>query len=400
MKTTNDTSRIATHFRFTKARLLETRDRFLTESSKNQLDCYDTDAKGLIAVLYRHGAIDFRSRLQLGAERPSFRHGGLSPLLSVEQARLANAALRLQIAQGVDPRDAQRAGIKFGEFFSAQFVPHNRNKRSLKDDKQKFDLRLNAHFGHLPLASIRQPDLVEFLRKLEDEEKLAPATVNRYLALLKAIFRLAAENDVLPKSPAKYLKPLLERNIRTRTLREEERQMFVAACKAEAGPSGTFLLLLALTGARLGELLSAKVEHVDMSASSLFLPMTKAGKADHIFLSRDAAAILRDVIGKRQSGYLFPGKESSKPMSRPAKAFARICKHAGIENLHIHDLRRSWATTAINNGVPIHTVATALRHASSHMTAKRYAFLQDKALIEAHELVGRLMCREGAGVDS
>ncbi|RYF46373.1 MAG: DUF4102 domain-containing protein, partial [Cytophagaceae bacterium] len=155
MKTTNDTSRIATHFPFAKSRLLKTLDRFLTETDKSQLDCYDTDAKGLIAVLYRDGSINFRSRLQIGGERPSFPHGALSPLLTVEQARLANAALRLQIAQGIDPRVARHTATTFGEFFPTQFVPHNRNKRSLKDDKQKFDLRLNAHFGHLPLASIR-----------------------------------------------------------------------------------------------------------------------------------------------------------------------------------------------------------------------------------------------------
>jgi hypothetical protein len=107
MQSTNATSQFATHFKFTKARLLEALDRFLAESSKGQLDCYDTEAKGLIAVMYRNGTIDLRSRLQVGHERPSFRHGALSPLLTIETARLQNAALRLQIAKGLDPRIEQ-----------------------------------------------------------------------------------------------------------------------------------------------------------------------------------------------------------------------------------------------------------------------------------------------------
>jgi integrase len=379
--------------------LQETRDCFLAQDGKSQLDCYDTDSKGLIAVIYRDGSINLRSRLPFRGKRLSIPHGTLSQLFTVDQARLANAAARLKIAQGVDPRMLSPKEMLFGEFFTGLFVKQNRAKRSLRDDIQKYNLRLAARFGHLPLSSIRQCDLVEFLHELQDRCGLSPATVNRYLALFKAIFRLAVENDLLSKSPARYIKPLLEKNIRTRALGQSEWLSFVAACKAEAGPSGALLQLLALTGARLGEISAAKVEHVDFSSNSLFLPMSKAGRAANIVLSSAAVAVMREVVGKRRSGYLFPGKDASKPLSRPAKAFARICERAGLENLHIHDLRRTWATTAINNGVPIHTVATALRHASSHMTAKRYAFLHDKALIEAHEVVGRLMCGERTCVD-
>jgi integrase len=287
---------------------------------------------------------------------------------------------------------ARRKGILFKELFLEHFVPHNYDKRSLKDDVQKYDLRLKARFGEMAIAFIQPFDLTSFLRDLRVLHKLSPASINRYLALVKATFRFAVQNDFIAKSPAQYLKPLLESNVRSRTLGEDERGRFVAACNEESGQAGRLLLLLVITGARLGEALGAKVTDIDLPGRTWFLPMTKAGKADRIFLSTATVALLREIIGNRRSGFLFLGKEGSKPMTRPAKAFARICARAGIENFRIHDLRRTWATAAINNGVPLHTVATALRHASPHITAKRYAFLQDKELIHAHEVVGQLMC--------
>lgn len=392
MPTTYDTSRIATHFRFSKTRLQETRDLFLAQGGQRQLDCYDTEGKGHLAVIYPDGSIDLRSRFYFQGKRLSIRHGTLSPLFTVEQARLANAAARLQISQGIEPRIARRKGMLFRELFLEHFVPHNYDKRSLKDDVQKYDLRLEARFGEIAINSIQPFDLTSFLRELRDRHGLSPATINRYQALLKAVFRFGLENDFIAKSPAQYLKPLLETNVRSRTLSEEERGRFVSACNTEAGPAGRLLLLLVISGARLGEALGARVEDINLPGKTWFLPMTKAGKADQIFLGTAAVSLLPEIIGDRRSGYLFPGKQASKPMTRPAKAFARICAQAGLENFRIHDLRRTWATIAINNGVPLHTVATALRHASPHITAKRYAFLQDKALIDAHEVVGQLVC--------
>jgi len=101
--------------------------------------------------------------------------------------------------------------------------------------------------------------------------------------------------------------------------------------------------------------------------------------------------LLREVIGKREAGYLCPVKDPAKPMTRPAKAFERICAIAGIEGFTIHDLRRTWASIAVNAGVPLFTVSKALRHSSPNITAARYAHLQHRALIDANTLVGELV---------
>lgn len=382
-----------TKFGFTKASLSAALAEFLAHGDKDQIDCYDTKCVGLIAVLYRSGRINFRARPVLHKQRLSLALGDYSAQFTVEQARLACAAARIQAAQGIDPRAASRVGITFGQHWADHYYPAVKaRKRSIKDDVQKVERWLTREFGHMPLASIKSSNIVVFLDMLRDREQLSPATVNRYLALLKAIFRHAVENDLLSKSPAKHIRPLPEANIRTRVLDAAERAAFKTACEHEPNRAAASLfMLLSLTAARLGEALGAKVQDIDLASRVWFLPMTKSGKAAHICLSSAAVDLLHEVIGKRKAGYLFPGKDPSKPMTRPAKAFERICSNAGIEGFTIHDLRRTWASIAVNAGVPLFTVSKALRHSSPNVTAARYAHLQDQALIDANDLVGTLV---------
>lgn len=122
----------------------------------------------------------------------------------------------------------------------------------------------------------------------------------------------------------------MERNERKRFLNAQERQAFVSACNEDENRHAAALFMLLLyTGARLGEALDAKLQDVDLNSGTWFLPMTKAGKSAHVHLSDAAVSMLRGVIGTRKSGFLFPGKDPAKAMTRPAKALARISARAG-----------------------------------------------------------------------
>lgn len=385
-------TKYATHFRFTKASLLAARAWYLSNGTTDQLDCYDTECVGLIAVIYRSGRINFRSRPSLHKRRISVTLDDYSAQNTVEQVRLKCVAARLQASQGNDPRAASRIGITFGELCANHYFPAvEKRKRSVKDDHQKVDRWLTRRFGHMPLAAIKSSDNVAFLDMLSDKEGLSPATVNRYLALLKAIWRYAVENELHPTSPAKHIRPLPECNARTRFLDRAECLAFKATCEREGTPAAMLFMLLLLTAARLGEGLAAKIEHISLDDGVWYLPMTKAGKPAHICLSDAAVDLLRGLIGERKTGYIFPGKNPSKPMTRPAKTFDRICASAEISNFTIHDLRRTWASVAVNAGVPLFTVSKALRHSSPNVTFARYAHLQDQTLTDANNLVGALV---------
>jgi integrase len=340
---------IETNFCFTKAALTAKVDEFLGLGTKAQLDCYDSKAPGLIATIYRgSGRINFRTRITRGRRRPSISLGDYSAQFTVDQARSACAGVRLAVLQGIDPSAEKRKNITFAELFTDVYAPVAERKRSWKDDVQKFERWLRRRFGNMPVSSITSTDIAMFLTMLERKEQLAPAIVNRYRALMSGVFRVATDEGIVSYNPAKNVPQLAEGGPRKRVIDGAELKSFVAACEADQSQASSLFMLLLSTGTRLGEALGAKVADVQIEPGVWRLPKTKAGEEQNVHLSKAACALLMKIIGGRKSGFLFPGKNPEQALTRPAKAFARICTRAGVDGsdgqtpLVIHDLRRSY----------------------------------------------------------
>lgn len=111
----------------------------------------------------------------------------------MDQARSACADVRLAVSQGIDPHAEKRKNITFAELFTDVYTPVAERKRSWKDDVQKFERWLRNRFGSMLVSSVTSGRIAEFLKMLEEKEKLAPATINRYRALLSAMFRVAID---------------------------------------------------------------------------------------------------------------------------------------------------------------------------------------------------------------
>lgn len=389
--------KIETQFCFTKAALSAKVDEFVRLSAKEQLDCYDSKAVGLIATIYRNGRINFRARVSLGRSRPSVSLGDFSPQFNVEQARAACASARLLAASGIDPRSKVRGTMTFTELFTTVYTPLMQRKRSWKDDVQKFERWLRHRFGKMPVSSITSTYISEFLTMLEKREQLAPATVNRYRALMCSVFRVALDEGIITYNPTKNVPQLTEGAPRKRVIDDDELKAFVAACEADDSQASTLFMLLLSTGVRLGEALGAKVSDVDVDSGVWRLPQTKAGEEQIVHLSMAARGLLGKIIDGRTSGFLFPGKIPGQPMTRPAKAFARICARAGVDGsdgqvpLVIHDLRRSFCSILARRGVEPAKLMKLMRHSSINVTMKYYTHLQDRALVEASDIVGGLL---------
>lgn len=393
-----DQKKIETNFCFTKATLAAKVEEFIEHSTKSELDCYDSKAPGLIAKIYRSRRINFRSRVSMGGERPSIPLGDYSPRFTVEQARAACAGARLMAKSGTDPRDAKRTNMTFSDFFTEVYTPLAQHKRSWKDDAQKFERWLRKYFGKKPVSSITSSLIQEFLDMLMMKEKLAPATVNRYRALLCAVFRVALDEGIVPRNPTKNVAQLVEAGARKRVIDGAELAAFVAACEADENRQAAdlFILLLA-TGVRLGEALGAKVEDVQAASGIWRLPETKAGEEQFVHLSGAATTLLTKLIDGRRSGFLFPGKNPEQALTRPSKAFARVCARAGLDGgdgqlpLVIHDLRRSFCSVLARNGVEPAKLMKLMRHSSLHVTMKYYTHLQNSALVDASDVMGKLL---------
>jgi len=233
-------------------------------------------------------------------------------------------------------------------------------KRTLDRDKQLLKV-LQAEFGPLPLEEIKYARIKEFALRLKltpvsqhPDRPQALATCNRKLALLRHVLRLAWKEGVLEKLPAVEL--FQEDNERDRVLAEEEfTQLY-----EEAAPTLKPILICAWeTGMRRGEIVLLTWPQVNLKENLITLESqdTKTGRRRVIPLSqrlRETLLAVREARGKitdiQQRVFL---SARGKPFARPAavrEAFINAVERAKLEDVHFHDLRRSFVTRKVTEG--------------------------------------------------
>lgn len=206
-------------------------------------------------------------------------------------------------------------------------------------------------------------DLVEVAGQLKTAEA-KPATINRYLSVLRRIGNLAEQWGLLERSPRITLLP--ERNERHVYLTPAEVQRLAAQCPAEVGDA---VRLAALTGLRRSELL--RLQPSDVRNGALLLDArTKSGRPRLVPLPPEALRIAR----ARLPWTIDPWRLRS--------GFEAARKAAGLPHARFHDLRHTYASWLVQSGQSMKAVKDLLGHSTMAMT-DRYAHLAAPHLARA-----------------
>ena len=147
--------------------------------------------------------------------------------------------------------------------------------------------------------------------------------------------------------------------------------------------------LLLFTGARLNEIQTLKWDYVDFDKAMLRLPDSKTG-AKSILLNGPALQVLQSLPRFKDNPYVFVGRKAGRPMVGLQKIWERIRAKAGLEDVRQHDLRHSYASTAVGAGYSLSITGKLLGHTQA-ATTQRYAHLADDPLRVATEAVGSRM---------
>ena len=276
---------------------------------------------------------------------------------------------------------------------------------------------IKPQLGKIPLNDLTTLHLQQIYKKLLAEGRveriesqkqpkgLSNKTVRNIHQIISSALKLAVEQRLIARNPADGCAlPKAERK-EMQTLPVEQLTSFLR----EAKDSGVFALYYIdlTTGLRRGELLGLKWSDIDLEKGDLRvqrqigridgkiieMPLKTKNAYRTLPLSADAISVLMQQRRKTGSSeWVFPSPTGG-PMSPDSvlHMLHRVLKRAGLPKVRFHDLRHTFATLALQNGVDIKTVSGMLGHFSAGFTLDTYAHVTTSAKREAAKTMGNIL---------
>jgi integrase len=263
------------------------------------------------------------------------------------------------------------AGITFAQAVERYLMAKVR-KRTLTEDERILG-HLKEHFGKdTALAEITASRISEY--KGHRLTAVTGATVNRALALLRHLLRLAHEEwEVLDALPRIRLEK--ESEGRLRWLTPEDATRLLDVCRDSRNSDLLDLVEFALfTGMRRGEVLGLTWERVDRARGVVLLDITKNSRRREVPLNSRADAVLARR-GSKSNGSVF----GFRRWDHYRTAWDLAVERARLVDFRFHDLRHTFASWAVQRGATLQEVKDLLGHSSLAMVM-RYAHLSPEHL--------------------
>lgn len=276
---------------------------------------------------------------------------------------------------------------------------------------------IRPNIGDISLEKLTSLDLQKFYKKLlttgrvdrveakGQPKGLSAKTVRNIHQILSSALKLAQEQRLTLTNPAEgcALPRVEHQEMKTLTTVQ------LASFFREARESGVFELyyLELATGLRRGELLGLKWEDIDLERGDLRVrrqvsringevveaPLKTKNAYRTLPLAEDTVSVLREQRRKvGNSPWVFPSPNGG-PISPDSvlHMLHRVLKRAGLPKVRFHDLRHTFATLALQNGVDVKTVSGMLGHFSAGFTLDTYAHITSAAQRKAAQTMGSVL---------
>lgn len=313
----------------------------------------------------------------------------------------------LQAEYAAEPPSSQpKSDMCFGEWLNYWYENHC--KPTIRPTTQKgYEALLNCHaiprLGQIPLNKLTQGDCQHFLNEMKTNGRKShrdtkgSAMSERSVRLCHLLLRMSLERAVkeglIKKNPILGCKLPQSEHKEMKVLSTEEIQRFLIQAKEE-GLYELFLLELT-TGLRRGEILALTWNDLNFKTGTLNItkqatlvggkitisePKTKAAHRT-IILPPPMLAILKEYRVSAFSSLMFPSRlKPNQPIdpSHIRKRLQVILERAGCKRVRFHDLRHTFATMSIENGMDIKTLSTIIGHVSAKTTLNIYTHITDE----------------------
>ena len=327
---------------------------------------------------------------------------------TVAKLRLADKVTELRSAAGAAAAEINVSPkITFGEateLYKAEINAHPRLKPAAKKFRLRSEKTLRRTWPALFDMELRRitPEACKaWLVRFENggskftpprAEKArrgnSPTTVNAVIAFLRHVFEVGAKAGIIYRNPGKAL---MRKSPSKKLLRLPNRTQFakvVAHIRAQAGwgrMAGDLVEGLAYSGARVGEARKICWGYIDFEKNLLTIPGEKTESAPRIV---PMTADFRGLVERIHGGGMPANDTPVFRMQNALGSLATACKVVGVPHMTHHDLRHLFATTCIEAGVDIPTVANWRGHADGGALAmKTYGHIRPEHSAEAAKKV-------------
>jgi integrase len=336
-----------------------------------QIFLRDNEVVGLAVRITAGGAKVWVLEMRVGG-RPKRMTLGRWGDYDVAAARVLAHEWRGAIGRGEDPTagrngKAFKAESTFAQFAERFVEEHSkRRKRSWSRDAARIR-NLFMRWSSRRLSEITREDVIGLQQRIAKQHGQVAA--NRAMTLLCTMYNVAADWGVFKgENPAARVRHYKERS-RTRYLNGEELTRVNEALANEPNEYWrAYFALLLLLGLRRNELLSARWTEVDFETRVLTIPSTKSGEVHRAPLPDAAIEILRSLSSYGNREFLFPSPFGKGHLVEPAKAWQRIRERAGVDDVTIHDLRRTFGSWLAARGFSLAMIGAALNHSDPKST--------------------------------
>ncbi len=250
------------------------------------------------------------------------------------------------------------------------------SKKTLKN--YEYNLAIFADYLRKPLGTITTMDLRMFLAVRCKNMKAT--SVNGQISILKSFFGWLADEEYIPKNPAKKLKQTKEPKRLRHAMTEEEVELLRQASKTDREKA--LVEFLISTGCRLSEVVGVDKLDIDWHEMSLNV-IGKGDKELKIYFNTKAKILLKKYLLTREDDNEALFVTSKRPHTRLGgrsiqREIKKIANRAGInKSIYPHLFRHSFATCKINSGMPLPVLQHIMGH-ENPSTTQIYAQLSEE----------------------
>ncbi|UWQ53237.1 site-specific integrase [Leisingera caerulea] len=348
---------------------------------------WDADVTGFGVRVYPSGKKTYLIQYRAGRRTRRLtigQHG----VLTADQARREAKRLIGDVARGADPSGEKQKRLQaptiaaLCDRFLTEYADQHCKPSTARTYRTIVRNHIRPKLGAMAITEVMRTDIVNLHYSMRE----TPYQANRTLSVLSKMFNVAEDWDLRPEgsNPTRRVKKNREEE-KKRYLTDQE-QFRLGQVLSEVAVEGSetihvvsAIMLLLLTGCRLGEIVTLKWEYVH--SHHLDLPDSKTGRR-RIPLPREAYDILMTLPRREGNPYVILGKTDDGYLTDLERPWRRIRSRAGLDDVRIHDLRHTYASVAMKDGIDPFTLKEILGHRNLQTTL-RYAHLADDAVQRA-----------------